>query len=133
MPPKFTNFNHELKTAEKYISWFKSTSINEVQLPPNKLTFNKNSYNKNTKCVIIGYDYPRYSHRIESAAISGQTIDVFKNMCQFIDNIKEDLIDNFYFKPYPDQGWELQSQILNLFPCYFLGNIQFLPYRSPAK
>jgi putative transferase (TIGR04331 family) len=116
LPPRYVNFNHEGKIADKNITWFKAINQNEIQLPPNKLSFKKINYIKNTKCVIIGYEYSRYSRRIESAAISSQSLTVFNNVCLFIECLNSDFIDSFYYKPYPSQGWGIKSQIQKKFP-----------------
>ena len=110
-------FFHEEKICDHKVTWCMPYHDKHVQLSPTKVVKKNNYPGNGSNVTLIGCEFPRYCYRIQSAPMSSLILEDFKQKVEFIKLLNTLKLPKFSLKirPYPDRGWSLKDQYIDLF------------------
>lgn len=112
IPPLFNTMEFEEFMGEMHVSWSIPYHIKHIQLPSNKLV--ETNFQSNKKyCAMVGVEMPRYSYRLQSTAIGGQTLVHYRQACNFYYSLNNNIQEMFRIRPYPDRGWNTKQRFID--------------------
>ena len=110
--------DHELKIADRYLSWGWTDDKAEKVRPIGQFKLkNKIKYVVNNKIVLVTSTMPRYSYEMLSATVSRQWLDYLEDQFEFCEKIGNELRKNLIVRLYQhDYGWNQKERWKDKFP-----------------
>lgn len=108
-----STFDHEEKSADKFISWFiphKKLKHKQTQLPPNKINIISSPKYSGKYCSYLGFESVKYGYRLCSQPTNTQVLESYEMSITFHNKLYDYVQDKFVVRPYPDQGWETEKR-----------------------
>ena len=115
IPQKYDIFDHDEKISYKKVVWHKPLNQQQIQLVPNKLTFEDYRRKNSKKILLTCYESQLLNYRCQSGPHSGQVIDDFNQKVEFINLIEKKFYSLLKIRPGPNRGWNTKKRFSDLF------------------
>lgn len=119
------NEKHEIGICHKYLSWGWKSNDKKV-LPIGQLMIKKSINVKSSKkqhLLLVTAALPRYSYYIYSVMIASQWLYYFKDQCEFIDNLDNEIKRETIVRLFPtDYKWNQAKRWKDKFPNIKINN-----------